>query len=181
LVVAALGDRPAGEAIATLVADIARGDDEVAAVARLAVLDIARQHGDHPAPQERPGLTVVQLFLHADIDAGLTHVGAGDNGGIATLLVRLGDALVDPAGTAGHAPAAHDMTSTTVPDRPVDRVITLSRGTPDQALASLARVTAGDDGHVFAHIPMLGGPRSLPEAWPHRVEAERGIRRVLRA
>ncbi|RII85154.1 sucrose synthase (sucrose-UDP glucosyltransferase), partial [Clavibacter michiganensis] len=90
----------AGEAIAALVADIARGDDEVAAVARLAVLDIARHegdHGSHAAPAPRPGLTVVQLFLHADIDAGLTHVGAGDNGGIATLLVRLGDALVAPA------------------------------------------------------------------------------------
>ncbi|MFT2690112.1 glycosyltransferase [Clavibacter zhangzhiyongii] len=179
--VAALGDRPAGEATLGIVSDIARGDDEVAAVARLAVLDIARQHGDHPAAPDRPGLTVVQLFLHADIDAGLTHVGAGDNGGIATLLVRLGDALVDPAGPAGDAPGAHDVTATTVADRPVDRVITLSRGTADQALASLARVTAGGDGHVFAHIPLLGGPRSLPEAWPHRVEAERGIRRVLRA
>jgi glycosyltransferase involved in cell wall biosynthesis len=176
--VAALGDRPAGEAIAALVADIARGDDEVAAVARLAVLDIARQHGDHPVAPERPGLTVVQLFLHADIDAGLTHVGAGDNGGIATLLVRLGDALVAPA--AASAGGAH-AGAPDAADRPVDRVITLSRGTPDQALGSLARVTAGDAGHVFAHIPMLGGPRSLPEAWPHRVEAERGIRRVLRA
>ncbi|WP_445443207.1 glycosyltransferase [Clavibacter sp. km1a] len=179
--VAALGDRPAGEATLAIVSDIARGDDEVAAVARLAVLDIARQHGDHPVAPERPGLTVVQLFLHADIDAGLTHVGAGDNGGIATLLVRLGDALVDPAGPAVGAPAAHDVAATTVAGRPVDRVITLSRGTPDQALASLARVSAGDDGHVFAHVPMLGGPRSLPEAWPHRVAAERGIRRVLRA
>ncbi|MBP2457177.1 glycosyltransferase involved in cell wall biosynthesis [Clavibacter michiganensis] len=187
--VAALGDRPAGEAIAALVADIARGDDEVAAVARLAVLDIARHdgdHGSHAAPAARPGLTVVQLFLHADIDAGLTHVGAGDNGGIATLLVRLGDALVAPVAPAAepgadahaHAPGA---VAGAAADRPVDRVITLSRGTPDQALGSLARVTAGDDGHVFAHIPMLGGPRSLPEAWPHRVEAERGIRRVLRA
>lgn len=176
--VAALGDRPAGEATLGIVSDIARGDDEVAAVARLAVLDIARQHGDHPAAPERPGLTVVQLFLHADIDAGLTHVGAGDNGGIATLLVRLGDALVDPAGAST---GTHDVADTTVADRPVDRVLTLSRGTPDQALASLARVSVGDDGHVFAHIPMLGGPRSLPEAWPHRVEAERGIRRVLRA
>jgi glycosyltransferase involved in cell wall biosynthesis len=177
--VAALGDRPAGEAIAALVTDIARGDDEVAAVARLAVLDIARQHGDHPAAPELPGLTVVQLFLHADIDAGLTHVGAGDNGGIATLLVRLGDALVAPA--AASAAGAHADAPDAAADRPVDRVITLSRGTPDQALGSLARVTAGDAGHVFAHIPMLGGPRSLPEAWPHRVEAERGIRRVLRA
>ncbi|RIJ51796.1 glycosyltransferase, partial [Clavibacter lycopersici] len=179
--VAALGDRPAGEAILALVSDIARGDDEVAAVARLAVLDIARRDGDrgsHAAPPARPGLTVVQLFLHADIDAGLTHVGAGDNGGIATLLVRLGNALVDPAGTPTAAP---DAAATAADDRAVDRVITLSRGTPDQALGSLAHVTAGDDGHVFAHIPMLGGPRSLPEAWPHRVEAERGIRRVLRA
>ncbi|MFT7764325.1 glycosyltransferase [Clavibacter tessellarius] len=176
--VAALGDRPAGEATLGIVSDIARGDDEVAAVARLAVLDIARQHGDHLAAPEGPGLTVVQLFLHADIDAGLTHVGAGDNGGIATLLVRLGDALVDPAGAST---GTHDVADTTVADRPVDRVLTLSRGTPDQALASLARVSVGDDGHVFAHIPMLGGPRSLPEAWPHRVEAERGIRRVLRA
>jgi glycosyltransferase involved in cell wall biosynthesis len=173
--VAALGDRPAGEATLGIVSDIARGDDEVAAVARLAVLDIARQHGDHLRPPERPGLTVVQLFLHADIDAGLTHVGAGDNGGIATLLVRLGDALVDPAAASGASPGA------TVADRPVDRVITLSRGTADQALASLAQVSTGRDGHVFAHIPMLGGPRSLPEAWPHRVEAERGIRRILRA
>lgn len=181
--VAALGDRPAGEATLGIVSDIARGDDAVAAVARLAVLDIARQHGDHPAAPARPGLTVVQLFLHADIDAGLTHVGAGDNGGIATLLVRLGDALVDPAAAApgSAASAAETAGAPTVADRPVDRVITLSRGTPDQALASLARVSAGDDGHVFAHIPMLGGPRSLPEAWPHRVEAERGIRRVLRA
>jgi glycosyltransferase involved in cell wall biosynthesis len=173
--VAALGDRPAGEATLAIVSDIARGDDEVAAVARLAVLDIARQHGDHLRAPERPGLTVVQLFLHADIDAGLTQVGAGDNGGIATLLVRLGDALVDP-------PAASDaLAGATVADRPVDRVITLSRGTADQALASLAQVSTGRDGHVFAHIPMLGGPRSLPEAWPHRVEAERGIRRILRA
>jgi glycosyltransferase involved in cell wall biosynthesis len=195
--VAALGDRPADEATLGIVSDIARGDDEVAAVARLAVLDIARQHGDHPVAPERPGLTVVQLFLHADIDAGLTHVGAGDNGGIATLLVRLGDALVDPAGPAGDAPAARHVAADGTPtgagagatatsaaavaDRPVDRVITLSRGTPDQALASLARVSAGEDGHVFAHVPMLGGPRSLPEAWPHRVAAERGIRRVLRA
>lgn len=178
--VAALGDRPASVTVLAIVSDLARGDDDVAAVARLAVLDIARQHDD-PAPDPvRPGLTVVQLFLHADIDAGLTHVGAGDNGGIATLLVRLGDALVDPAAAA----SAHDVDAlapSAVADRPVDRVITLSRGTPDQALSSLARVSAGDDGHVLAHVPLLGGPRSLPEAWPHRVEAERGIRRVLRA
>uniref|UniRef100_UPI00293E1AFB glycosyltransferase n=1 Tax=Clavibacter sp. MX14-G9D TaxID=3064656 RepID=UPI00293E1AFB len=178
--VAALGDRPASVTVLAIVSDLARGDDDVAAVARLAVLDIARQHDDPVEAPARPGLTVVQLFLHADIDAGLTHVGAGDNGGIATLLVRLGDALVDPSG-ADAAAADADPLDPRAADRAVDRVITLSRGTPDQTLASLARVNAGAGGHVFAHVPMLGGPRSLPEAWPHRVEAERGIRRVLRA
>ncbi|PPF54053.1 sucrose synthase (sucrose-UDP glucosyltransferase) [Clavibacter michiganensis] len=179
--VAALGDRPASVTVLAIVSDLARGDDEVAAVARLAVLDIARQHDDPVEAPARTGLTVVQLFLHADIDAGLTHVGAGDNGGIATLLVRLGDALVDRAGASVGAAATAGALDPLAADRAVDRVITLSRGTPDQTLASLARVTAGEDGHVFAHVPMLGGPRSLPEAWPHRVEAERGIRRVLRA
>ena len=49
----------------------------------------------------RDGLTVAQLFLHADIDALLSSAGAGDNGGIATLLVRLGDALVAATGGTG--------------------------------------------------------------------------------
>ncbi len=179
--VAALGDRPAGEAIAALVADIARGDDEVAAVARLAVLDIARQHGDHPAPPERPGLTVVQLFLHADIDAGLTHVGAGDNGGIATLLVRLGDALVDPAGTVGHAPRGARRgrdDGPRPPGRP--RHHALPRNARPGPRLPRPRHRGRRRARLRA-IPMLGGPRSLPAAWPHRVEAERGIRRVLRA
>ena len=36
---------------------------------------------------------MAQLFLHADLDRELSRAGAGDNGGIATMLVRLGDAL----------------------------------------------------------------------------------------
>lgn len=64
---------------------------------------------DEPRPvDERRGLTVAQLYLHADIDGTLLHAGQGDTGGIATLLVHLGDALL----TEGA----------------VDRVLTLSRG-----------------------------------------------------
>ena len=63
---------------------------------------------DEPRPgAERSGLTVAQLYLHADID-GTLQAGQGDTGGIATLLVHLGDALL----TEGA----------------VERVLTLSRG-----------------------------------------------------
>ena len=57
------------------------------------------------AARDATGLTVAQLFLHADIDAELSAAGSGDNGGIATLLVRLGDALVagDPRSRRGRA------------------------------------------------------------------------------
>lgn len=57
---------------------------------------------------ERTGLSVAQLNLHADIDGTLLHAGQGDTGGIATLLVHLGDALLAEGS--------------------VDRVLTLSRG-----------------------------------------------------
>ncbi len=46
------------------------------------------------ATAHRDGLTVAQLFLHGDVDGSLRHSGQGDTGGIATLLVHLGDALL---------------------------------------------------------------------------------------
>ena len=78
-------------------------------------------------PVAGAGLTVAQLFLHADIDADLTQAGSGDNGGIATLLVRLGDALPQ-------RPAADR--------RGVERVITLSRGSVSGAVESVADIAA---------------------------------------
>lgn len=104
-----------------------------------------------------PLLTVAQLFLHADIDGGLTSAGKGDTGGIATLLVHLGDALLDGDGEVG-------------------RVITISRGRPTarpvpEGLAS--------PGHHYAQVPFWGPPLGLADAWSHRVAARRGIRRVL--
>ena len=46
------------------------------------------------AGSARGGLTVAQLYLHGEIDGSLSNAGRGDTGGIATLLVRLGDALL---------------------------------------------------------------------------------------
>ena len=104
--VAALGDRAPQAATVAVVRDLATADGELGAVARLAAVDLGID------PVERggagTGLTVAQLFLHADLDRELSRAGAGDNGGIATMLVRLGDALAAEPGIA--------------------RVLTMSRG-----------------------------------------------------
>ncbi|WEO78909.1 glycosyltransferase [Cryobacterium sp. SO2] len=166
--VAALGDRQATDAAIALVTTLARGDDDLADVARLALLDLTVPA--YPRAPWSQGQTVAQLFLHADIDRELSQVGSGDNGGIATLLVRLGDALVaaDDADALGFEPA-------------VDRVLTLSRGGPADALACLPEVSSTLSGHAFATVPFLGAPISSAESWPRRVAVQRGIRRILRA
>lgn len=153
--VAALGDRLDDPTVRDLVCGLSTERGDVGAVARLSAHDLAL---DGVAPPERgPGLTVAQLFLHADIDRGLSRAGAGDTGGIATLLVRLGDAL---AGEAG-----------------VGRVLTLSRGSSKAALHALAPTP----GHQLVPVPLLWPSFDATDAWPVRVAAERGIRRVLRA
>ncbi len=99
------------------------------------------------------GLTVAQLFLHADIDGELRHAGEGDTGGVATLLVHLGDALLREEG--------------------VGRVLTLSRG-GDAAGAALDR-----PGHHYLRVPLPGPVLHMRDAWPLRAAARRGVRRLL--
>ncbi len=161
--VLALGQRRGEPRIADFLTGLAETSGRQADAARLALVDLtvpapARDGGDS-------GLTVAQLFLHADIDRGLTHAGQGDNGGIATLLVRLGDSLVTPTGDAA----------------PIERVITMSRGTADEALAGVAAISGGATGHVTGRIPLMTEPMQSANAWPLRVVARRGIRRLLRA
>lgn len=173
--VAALGDVPATEATIALVSELARGDGDLADVARLALLDLTV-----PARRRAPwshGLTVAQLFLHADIDRELSQVGAGDNGGIATLLVRLGDALVADTGRTDTGLTDTGLTDTGA----VDSVLTLSRGGPADALACLPEVSSTLSGHAFATVPFLGAPLSSADSWPRRVAVQRGVRRILRA
>jgi glycosyltransferase involved in cell wall biosynthesis len=159
--VAALGDRRGGHpAVLPALAGLAAGDDLLAAVARTALHDVGgRAVVPRPGTAPRDGLTVVQLFLHADLDAELTNAGRGDNGGIATLLVQLGDALVAGAD--------------------VSRVVTLSRGGPSDGTAGADHLAA--PGHHFARVPLWGTPPHQAHAWPLRVAARRGIRRILRA
>lgn len=161
----ALVDRwQAGSGTAADLADLARAcaraTGTLAAVARLALAEIHDTAGAASAA-DRDGLTVLQPFLHAEIDRDLTFSGRGDNGGIATLLAQLGDTLsarTTPGGVA--------------------RVLTVSRGTHDEARESLARPAGA--GHVFGVVPFAGPPVHMADAWPRRVAAERGLRRVLR-
>ncbi|QTE28216.1 glycosyltransferase [Pengzhenrongella sicca] len=157
--VAALGDRSPSDATLALLTASAQGGDELADAARLALFDLTARPRLR-APWSR-GATVAQLFLPADLDRELAHVGAGDNGGIATLLVRLGDALV-----------ATDE---------VERVVTISRGRHDGTLAGLLEVGSTLPGHAFATVPFVGPAPTAADAWPQRVAAQRGLRRVLRA
>ncbi|TFD33464.1 glycosyltransferase [Cryobacterium cryoconiti] len=163
--IAALGDLGPNDASIRIVSDLAQEAGVLADVARLALIDLTVP--TYPRPPWSQGLTVAQLFLHADIDRELSQVGAGDNGGIATLLVRLGDALV--AGSGASASGS------------VERVLTLSRGSFAGALTCLPEVGSTLAGHAFATVPFLGDPVASVDAWPRRIATQRGIRRILRA
>ncbi|MCY7325439.1 MAG: glycosyltransferase [Microbacteriaceae bacterium] len=170
--IAGLGDRDSNDAVTRVVTSLANGTGELADVAKLALLDLTA--GVNPRAPWSRGLTIAQLFLHADIDRALSQVGAGDNGGIATLLVRLGDALVAGDPTS-------DVLAALDRDEQVSRVLTLSRGSSADALACLSEVGSTLSGHAFASVPFHGKPVQLADAWPRRIAAQRGIRRVLRA
>lgn len=157
---AAIGDRRADRAA------LLRLVDEPAPLgqhALLALIDLDReprstgtQRG--PDTDARPGLRVAQLFLHADLEAGPGRAGAGDNGGIATLLWLLSASMADH------------------PD--VDEVVTISRGQLADALASTW--LGPDEPQRFAGV--VFGPEGgvdLRSAWPYRVQIERGLRRII--
>ncbi len=173
--VIALGQRSTEESTSTVLQEIAQGTGLLAEAARLSLSDLSEATGpvatEVPAARET-GLTVAQLFLHADIDAELSQAGSGDNGGIATLLVRLGDALV-----AGH----EDGSQTDGSQVPVDRVLTLSRGGLEAAAQSMATLAEEQTGHLYGRVPLLQGPLPSASAWPLRVAARRGIHRILRS
>ncbi len=163
--VAALGDRADDAARAVLAAieatgDPAAEDSELQAVMRLARFDASAPASSHSGRDSRgaDGLAVAQMFLHADLDRELSRSGAGDNGGIATLLVRLGDALVR---------------NETVTD-----VLTISRGT---TASSVDLVDDGDRAnHRLAGIPLPSTATGIADSWSARIAVERGLRRLLR-
>ena len=161
--IAALGDRP-GVGARELGA-IAAGDDPAAATARLALLDheiVAG--GPGPTSHAKGRLRIGQVHLGGQLDRALAHAGQGTTGGIATLLVQLGDALAA--------------------DSRVAAVTTIGRGTAAEALAGLEtpepRIAPSGDLHTVVAAPLgRHEDASFVGAWPAVIAAERGLRRIL--
>jgi len=139
---------------------LAAGDDEVGTHATLAVCDRARAAAVG-GRTSGSGLRIAQLTMAAGLDGQLSLGGRGDTGGVASLLVSLGEALAS---------------------RPeIDHVLTIGRGTVTDAILgsshsneaplSFATIAIGDNGRPA---------ESTDDLWEHLPTIERGIRRTIR-
>jgi glycosyltransferase involved in cell wall biosynthesis len=120
--------------------------------------------GRNMRPAARTGLRLAQVMLQGRLDSGLTGAGAGDGGGLATLLVSLTRAL-----------DAHPS---------VAEVITFTRGFADPTMpelysprrdrvglhSSIERLRFGSDSYL-----------ATSEQWPFRVQIEQELTRALRS
>ena len=107
------------------------------------------------------GLRIAQLVLAGGLDGQLSLGGKGDTGGVASLLVSLGDALARRSD--------------------IDHVLTIGRGTVNDALTGPE--TPIDDKLSYGMIVMGDDARpaqSPDQLWEQLPTIERGIRRVLR-
>ena len=156
--VGALGGRPGGGVEADL-RGLATGDSEPLAVQALLALEDGRaQPGPLPA---QPGLRVAQFSVVGELDGQLSQGGAGDTGGVASLLVALSTEL------AGRAEITH--------------VLTIGRSSPAGELAALASPDGHHEGYGAVSFGSIGAPPSLAEEWEYRLMVERAVRRALRA
>jgi glycosyltransferase involved in cell wall biosynthesis len=185
--IAALGDRPAVDAgVEALLATLAAGADPAADAARLALLDHRLQEAP-PSADREGGLRVAQVHLGGRLDRLLAHAGEGDTGGIATLLVQLGDALVaDPrieaVTTVGRGTAAEALVSLGAVGSGVRAIGAAgAEAAGDAAAAAEAAGDRGDAGHAVVAASLEAHEVvSFAGGWPAVLAAERGLRRVFR-
>lgn len=153
--IGALAERPS-ELVDEALTALVNSDDPIAAHAALAL-----QRG-RPTPRPTDtGLHVAQLVLAEGLDGQLSRGGQGETGGVASLLVSLGDAL-------GSHPA-------------IGHVTTIGRGTVTDAL--IGRLADDDGPWSYGTIPLGDATRPVTganDAWEHVPAVERGIRRALR-
>jgi hypothetical protein len=156
----ALGDRgPLPAARAGL--EALRSDGGFGAMLAELTLDRWSEGGAPPATRvaaRRSGLHIVQIYLPGYLDAGLQRAGAGDGGGLATLLVHLSAAL------AGHPGVARVTTLTRAFSGPGVPAVHSTRSEPVSAGAAIERIRFGGDGYLAA-----------ADLWPHRRDLERAL------
>jgi glycosyltransferase involved in cell wall biosynthesis len=156
--IGALGERT-GSNIELTLKGLAAVDDLIGGHAALALSDLATSKASS-APRNNAGLRIAQLVLTAGLDGQLSLGGRGDTGGVASLLVSLGEALARR------------------PD--VDRVLTIGRGTLADTLTTSN--TSNDRWLSYAMIAVgdHARPAETPDgAWEHLPSIKRGLRRVL--
>ncbi len=108
----------------------------------------------------RRGLRIAQVVLAPGLDGALSRGGRGDTGGVASLLVSLGEHLVTRAD--------------------VEHVVTIGRGEPADAIRG--PVTTPDGALTYATITVGDEQRpaeAANDAWEHLATIERDIRRAL--
>ena len=140
-----------------LLRQLKRQDSDIGAYASLALNDQKMLHSN-ALPRPDGGLRVCQLVL-ANVDKTLSAGGCGETGGVASLLVSLGDALA-------RQPS-------------IDQVLTLGLGSVEEAVNNLSApintpqpyriITAGDDMR----------PMNSANAWEHLPVLKRSIQRCI--
>jgi glycosyltransferase involved in cell wall biosynthesis len=144
---------PAAHAALLAIAD---ESSAVAISALLALFDPVPIDGDTIRPR---GLRVGQISLTGELDGRLSQAGAGDTGGIASLLVSL-----------SHTLAGRDS---------VESVVSIGRSSPDGELSSLLLPDFGAEGFSSISLGPIGRPPALASEWDYRLMVERGIGRAL--
>jgi glycosyltransferase involved in cell wall biosynthesis len=140
-----------------LLAQLKQQDNDIGAYATLAIND-QQTLDTAPLTQRHSGLRMCQLVL-AKVDETLSSGGCGETGGVASLLVSLGDALARQPN--------------------ISQVLTIGLGSVDDAISSLGAtnhtpqpygiITAGDDIR----------PMNSTNAWEHLPVLKRSIKRCL--
>ena len=161
-----LGERPHDPRAAARLAGVAATGGFPAMVAGLTLERWlpARRPPVHHAPAKRrdPGLRIAQVSLQGRLDADLRGAGAGDGGGLATLLVSLTGAL-----------DSH-------PD--VSEVVTFTRSFEDPSLPGVYSAREEPVGRRSRIARLRFGPAGyLPtaEQWAFRPEIEAGLARSI--
>ncbi len=157
--VGSLGFRP-GPGVEDAMIGLARNDDDLGVHAATAIGDLCAPAVYHRSAAS-PGLRIAQLTLAGELDGRLSRGGRGDTGGVASLLVSLGEALVRRDDVA--------------------HVLTIGRGVP---AAVVADQLVPDHGKL-AYGTLAYGDQARPgaspgDSWEHLPTIERGVARVLR-
>ncbi len=157
--IGALGERADSKVKLTL-KRLSSVDDLIGAHACLALSDLEMLHLP-VARRQNTGLRIAQLVLTTGLDEQLSLGGRGDTGGVASLLVSLGEALAKRAD--------------------VDSVLTIGRGAVVDTLTTAT--THSDSSLAYAMITVGDHARTAEtpdDSWEHLPSIKRGLRRVMR-